>query len=68
MGEEIGANEGMCGIGHHESPGEIPAESQVESEEQPSIGGDGSVVRRTEVVVDAFLASWNEPAGVHAEV
>jgi hypothetical protein len=28
----------------------------------------GIVVSRTEVVVDAFLASRNEPAGVHAEV
>jgi hypothetical protein len=29
---------------------------------------DGSAVSCTEVVVDPFLASWNELAGVHTEV
>jgi hypothetical protein len=29
---------------------------------------DGGAVSRAEVVVDAFPASWNEPAGIHAEV
>jgi hypothetical protein len=35
---------------------------------QPSVGGDGSAVSRTEVVVDAFFTSRNESAVVHAEV
>jgi hypothetical protein len=29
---------------------------------------DGSAIISTEVVVGPFFASWNEPAGVHAEV
>jgi hypothetical protein len=35
---------------------------------QPFVGVDGSVIGSTEVVVDPFLASRNEPTGVHAEV
>jgi hypothetical protein len=41
MKEEIVADEGMCDVGHHESPCEIPAESKVEAEEQPSVDGGG---------------------------
>jgi hypothetical protein len=44
------------------------AESQVESEEQPPVGRNGSAVNCTEVVTDKVLASRNKPAGVHAEV
>jgi hypothetical protein len=68
MREEVDADEGICDAGHHELPREIPAWSQVESEGQPSIGGDGSAVRPSEVVVYVFLASWNEPTAVRAEV
>jgi hypothetical protein len=34
----------------------------------PSISVDGSAVGCTQVVVDPFPASRNEPAGVHTEV
>lgn len=45
MGEEIDGNEGMCDVGHHESPREISSYSQVQPEGQPSVGGAGSAVR-----------------------
>jgi hypothetical protein len=32
------------------------------------MGVDGSAISSSEVVVCQFLASWNEPAEVHAEV
>jgi hypothetical protein len=57
-----------CDVGHHESPREIWAQSQVAAERQPSVGGDGSAVSSTEIVVDAFFASRKEPAGLHAKV
>jgi hypothetical protein len=68
MREEVDANERMCEVGYHEPPREILAKTEVEAERQPSIGVDGSAVSCAKVVVDTFLASWNEPAGVHAEV
>jgi hypothetical protein len=34
----------------------------------PSIGADGSAIRHIEVVADVFLASWDEPAGVHRDL
>jgi hypothetical protein len=55
MGEEADAVEGICDVGHHEPPCEIPAYSQVEAEGQPSIGRDGSAVSHAEVVLDAFF-------------
>jgi hypothetical protein len=68
MREEVDADERLCDVGYHESPREIPAETEVEAERQPSIGVDGSAVSCTKVVFVTFLASWNEPSGVHAEV
>jgi hypothetical protein len=68
MREEVHAYEGKCDVGHHEPPREIPEETQVEAKRQPSVGVDGSAVICTQVVVDPFLASRNEPAGVHTEV
>jgi hypothetical protein len=29
---------------------------------------DDNAVSRTEVIVDLFLVSWNEPAGLYAQV
>jgi hypothetical protein len=61
----------MSDVGHHESPCEIPAESQVQAEGPQSVGRDcrdGCTFSCTEVVVDAFLASWKDPAGLHTEV
>jgi hypothetical protein len=68
MGKEVRSDDGMCDVGHHETPREIPAETQVETEGQPSVGVDGSAVGCTQVVVDPFPASQNEPAGVYTEV
>jgi hypothetical protein len=68
MRKEVHIDEGMCDVGYHETPCEIPAETQVEAEGQPSVGVDGSAVSCTQVVVDPFPASWNEPAGLHIEV
>jgi hypothetical protein len=65
MREEVHADAGMCDVGHHETPFEIPAQSHVEAAGQPSVCWDGSAVTRTEIVVDAFLASRNEAAGVY---
>jgi hypothetical protein len=55
-------------VGHHEPPLEIPAETEVEAERQPSAGVDGSADSCTEVVVGPFPASRNEPAGAHTDV
>jgi hypothetical protein len=30
MGEEVSADEGMCDVGYHESPLEIPMYSQID--------------------------------------
>jgi hypothetical protein len=68
MREEVHADERICDVGHHKPPHEIPGETQFEAERQPSLGVDGSAVRCRKVVVDPFLASRNEPAGVHTEV
>jgi hypothetical protein len=57
----------MCDISHYELPCEILALSQVQAEGQPFVGRDGSAVSCTEIIVDAFFASRNEPAGVCAE-
>jgi hypothetical protein len=54
MREDVNANEGMCVVGHLESPHEIP---QIESEGQQSVDGDGNAFRCVEVVVDTFVAS-----------
>jgi hypothetical protein len=37
MREEVDSDDGMCDIGHHEPPCEIPALSQVETEGQPYV-------------------------------
>jgi hypothetical protein len=58
----------MCDVGCHESPREIPALFQVKNEGCSNVGGDCSAVNGTEVVVDAFFASRNEPAGVRTKV
>jgi hypothetical protein len=55
-------------VGHHESPREIAAESQVEVEGQLSVSVDGGAVGSAEVVTCPFSASWYEFAGEHAEV
>jgi hypothetical protein len=68
MRKEVHTDDGMCDVGHHETPRDIPMETQVEAEGQPSIGVDGSAVSCTQVIVDPFPASRNEPAGVHTEV
>jgi hypothetical protein len=68
MRDEVHADGGMCDVGHHEPPREILAETQVEAERQPSVGVDGSAVGCIKVVVDPFMASRNEPTGVHTEV
>jgi hypothetical protein len=65
MGEEVDANEGVYDVGHHEPLREVLAQSQVEAEGQPSIGGDGSAIILTQVVVDTFLASWNKFEEAH---
>jgi hypothetical protein len=68
MREEFGPDEGLCDVGHHESPRELPALSQVKAEGQPSVGADGSAVSRAEVVVYTLPALWNKLAGVNAKV
>jgi hypothetical protein len=57
MGEQLDADEGMTGVGHHEPPREMLAESQFEDEEMPSIGRDCCTFSRKDVV-DALPALW----------
>jgi hypothetical protein len=68
MGEEVHSIEFLCDVGRYEQPREILAETQVEAEGQPSVNMDGSAVSCAQVVIDPFLASRNEPAGVHTKV
>jgi hypothetical protein len=70
MEEEVDAYDRTSDVGHHESPREIAAESQVEVEVegQPSVSVDGGAVGSAEVVTCPFSASWYEFAGEHADV
>jgi hypothetical protein len=68
MRKEVHADEGICDVGHYEPLREIPAYTQGEAERQPSLGVDGSAISCTEVIVDPFPASQNEPAVVDAKV
>jgi hypothetical protein len=68
MRQEVHADDEIRDVSYHESPSEIPAEAQVDAERQPSIGVDGSAVSCTQVVVDSFPTSRDEPAGVHTQV
>jgi hypothetical protein len=68
MGEEIDPDEGLCDVGHHETPHQIPEYSQVTAERQPSVGGDGSAVTGAEVLAYTLPALWDQLAGEHAEV
>jgi hypothetical protein len=54
VGQEVGTDEEMGDVGHHEPPCEILAQAQVRAERQPSIGGDGSAASRVEVVIYAL--------------
>jgi hypothetical protein len=68
MREEVYTDEGMYDVGHHEPPREIPTYTQIETRRQSSVAVDSSAVSFTEVIVDSFPASRNDPAGVNAEV
>jgi hypothetical protein len=52
MGEKVHTDDGMRDVGYDETPREIPAETHVEAEGQPSVGVDGSAVGCAQVVVD----------------
>jgi hypothetical protein len=68
MGQKIGSDEGLRDVSNHESPREVPAQSQVEAEWQPSVCRNGSAIGRAEVVVNPGPALRDEPARKHAEV
>jgi hypothetical protein len=68
MRREGHADDGMRDVGYHGSPSEIPTEAQVEAERQPSVGVDGSVVSCTQVVIDPFSTSRDQPTGVHTQI
>jgi hypothetical protein len=53
----------MCDVAYDELPREFSAEAQIKAKRQPSLGVDGSALSCTQVVVDPFLASRNEPGG-----
>jgi hypothetical protein len=53
MGQEVGSDEGLRDVGHHEPPREVPAQSQIEAEWQPSVCRNGGAIGRAEVVIDS---------------
>jgi hypothetical protein len=68
VGQEVGPNERVGDVGHHEPPRELSAQSQVEAWRQPSEGGDGCAVGNAEIVINALLALWDQLEWVHAEI
>jgi hypothetical protein len=53
MGKEVGSDDGLGYVRYYEAPREVPPQSQVEAEGQPSISGDGRAVGRAEIIVDS---------------